>query len=313
MTTSTTLVYATESYGYMLRALCALPGFEEGAMERRRFPDDERYLRLITPPAGRNVAILGGTISDADTLELFDLASGVVTDGARRLTLVIPYFGCSTMERAVHPGEIVTAKTRARLLSAIPSAPEGNRALLLDLHSEGLPYYFEGGLVATHLHAMPVVSGAVKRLGGDNFVLACTDAGRAKWVQRLANEIGVAASFVFKRRHDDGSTEVIAASANLQGRRVVIYDDMIRSGGTLVGAAEAYRAAGATSIAVVTTHGLFCGDALPRLCRSGLFQSIVCTDSHPRALELQSPELAVESVVPLLARALRPQPLPEAS
>src|SRR5262249_38194283 len=156
-------------------------------------------------------------------------------DGARRLTLVVPYFGYSTMERAVTAGEVVTAKTRALLLSSIPPAPSGNSALLLDLHSEGLPFYFEGGLVPIHIYATPVVLDAARRLGGEDFVLACVDAGRAKWVQSLANDLGVPASFVFKRRLDAATTEVTAVSAHVRGKPVVIYDDMIRTGGSLLG------------------------------------------------------------------------------
>src|SRR5207302_8228592 len=77
-----------------------------------------------------------------------------------------------------------------------------------------------------------------------------------------------------------------AVSAQVQGKTVVIYDDMIRTGGSLVNAAKAYRAAGARALAAVTTHGVFPGDALEIIRASGLFSSITCTDSHPRAREL---------------------------
>ncbi|MFN3491513.1 MAG: ribose-phosphate pyrophosphokinase, partial [Anaerolineales bacterium] len=91
-------------------------------------------------------------------------------------------FAYATMERAVRPGEVVTAKTRAALLSAIPPACSGNRIVLLDLHSEGIPHYFEGELTAIHVYGKPIIRALARRLGGDDFVLACTDAGRAKWV-----------------------------------------------------------------------------------------------------------------------------------
>ena len=72
----------------------------------------------------------------------------------------------------------------------------------------------------------------------------------------------------------------------MQGKTVVVYDDMIRTGGSLAGAARAYRDAGAESLFVVTTHGVFPGDSLERLRDGGLFARVVCTDSHPRAREL---------------------------
>jgi phosphoribosylpyrophosphate synthetase len=201
----------------MRARLAALCEVDSGDVETSFFPDGERYSRIMTSVDGREVVVIGGTISDADTLELYDLASAIVKYGARRLTVVIPYFGYSTMERAVKRGEIVTAKTRARLLSSIPQAGAPNRVLLLDLHAEGIPYYF-------------------------------------------------------------------------------------------VGAARAYLEAGATSLAAITTHALFPGDALARIEASNLFTKIACTDSHPRALELKSDFLQVESVVPIFAGALGLEP-----
>ena len=300
------LLFSTNSYAAMKAGMLQLGGWEAGEVEQQDFPDGERYQRLLTHVEDRDVVLLGGTVSDADTLTIYDLACGLVKYGARRLTLVIPYFGYSTMERAVKHGEIVTAKTRARLLSSIPVAGLGNRVWLLDLHSEGLPHYFEGGVVPYHLYAKPVIVPAIRQLGGDDFVLACTDAGRAKWVQSLANELHVDASFVFKRRLDGQNTRITAVSAQVEGRRVVIYDDMIRTGGSLMQAACAYRDAGASSISAITTHGIFPGDSLTRLSSSGLFTSLTCTDSHPRALSFDDPFLQVLPLAPLFHSTLLP-------
>jgi ribose-phosphate pyrophosphokinase len=289
-----TLVFSTERYQYLADDLRRLGGFEAGEVERRRFPDGERYLRVDSSVAGRDVAVVGGTPTDGDVLELFDLAGALAKYGVRRLTLVIPYFGYATMERAARPGEVVVAKARARLISAIPPAAMGTRALLLDLHSEGIPYYFEGHVVAFHVYGKPVTIEAIRRLGREacqatgatEFVVASTDAGRAKWVQSLANELGAPASFVYKRRTGGRETEITAVSAQVDGRAVVIYDDMIRTGGSLVQAAQAYRAAGARSVSAVATHGVLPGDSLARIRDSGALTRVVCTDSHPRAREL---------------------------
>jgi ribose-phosphate pyrophosphokinase len=260
------------------------------------------------PVSGRDVVLIGGTVSDADTLELFDLACSIVKCGARSLALLIPYFGYSTMERAVKAGEVVTAKTRARLFSAIPMASAGNRVLLVDLHSEGIPHYFEGGIRPVHVYAKSVVVELARRFGGEDMVLACTDAGRAKWVESLANEMGVPASFVFKRRLDGSHTEVTAMSAAVSGKSVVIYDDMIRTGGSLISAARAYKAAGATRLTAIATHGVFPGDALERLSKTGLFSAIACTDTHPRARELAGASLHVASIAGVLASAIKELP-----
>lgn len=295
------LVFATDSYRYLQDSLCGYDHCEAGELETRHFPDGERYLRILTNSDNRDVVVLGGTVSDADTLTLYDLSCATVGAGARTLTLVIPFFGYQTMERRVKEGEVVVAKTRARLFSSIPPAGLGNRVVLMDLHSEGIPHYFSGEVRPVHLSARSLMLEEIRRVGGDEFVLGATDAGRAKWVESLANDLGVEGAFIFKRRHPDGTTEAASMNADVEGRAVVVYDDMIRTGGSLIGAAKAYLQAGATSIAAVATHGVLPNDALRRLEESGLFTHIVCTDSHPRAHELaDQPPLHVVSIAGLL-------------
>ncbi len=303
------VLFGTRAYRYMRDAVARAGPYHVGEIEVREFPDHERYQRIVTPVDGTDSVIIGGTISDADTLELYDAACAVAKFGARSLTLVVPYFGYSTMERAVRAGEVVTAKTRARLLSSIPMSAEGNRVVLIDLHSEGLPYFFEGEVRPFHLYARPVVLDVIRRLAADHeFVLACTDAGRAKWVESLANDLGVSASFVFKKRTSGSTTEITAVSAHVEHKHVIIYDDMIRTGGSLLQAARAYRDAGAREVSAVATHGLFPGDALERLESAGLFRALVVTDTHPRARELTGRFLEVASVAHLVAKHIEEQP-----
>ena len=300
------IVFATRAYRAMADAICRVAGTAAGDIERRSFPDGERYHRIATACDDREVILVGGTISESDTLELYDLACGMVTDGAYRLRIVMPFFGYSTMERSGRPGEVVTAKTRARLLSSIPQASRGTQVFLLDLHVDAIAHYFEGGIRTIHVYGKPLVTAAARRFGGDNFVLACTDAGRAKWVESLANDLNVPVAFVYKRRTSGDATEVTGVSAQVAGKRVVIYDDMIRTGGSLIDAAEAYRDAGAVAIDAIATHGLFPGDSLANIEASGLFGAIVVTDSHPRAVALGRPGgfLQVESTAALLVEHL---------
>jgi ribose-phosphate pyrophosphokinase len=299
------LVFSIAAYDYLGVAIAAAGGWEYGKIYREEFPDGEHYCRIDTDPADRDVILVGGTVDDAATLALYDLACGLVNSGAYRLSLVIPYYGYSTMERSTRDGEIVTAKTRARLLSSIPLASRGTQVFLLDLHVASIAHYFEGGIRPIHVYAKDLITSEARRLGGDDFVLACTDAGRAKWVESLANDLGVQAAFVYKRRVSGSETHVTGVSAQVAGKRVVIYDDMIRTGGSLINAAQAYRDAGASSIDALATHGLFPGDSLARIQATGLFGQVATTDSHPRAMALSSPYLHVTSTAKLLAEHLR--------
>ena len=300
------IVFATKTYAYLGSSI-ATQNFRAGEVEEKRFSDGESYHRILTPVEGQDVAVIGGTCDDCGTLDLYDLSCGLVQQGARSLTMVIPYFGYSTMERGVKPGEIVKAKTRAHLLSSVPATSSGNRVVLIDLHTEGLPYYFSTALRPIHLYAKPVVMQAARDLGGNDFMLASTDAGRAKWVESLANDMKVDAAFVYKRRTSGSETKVTGVNASVAGRHVIIYDDMIRTGGSLIEAAKVYMNAGAAKISVIATHGIFPEGAIDKLRSSGMISQVVTTDTHPNALRYAGDFLKVYSVASLIQEVLTPR------
>jgi len=298
------ILFCIKDYQYLADKIFACGEFDRGELEVSHFTDGERYQRIITDIEDREVVLIGGTVTDQATLELYDLASSLVSYGAKSLTLVIPYFGYSTMERAVLSGEIVTAKTRARLLSSIPKSNRGNKVLLFDLHSEGIQYYFEHDLYPVHVYCKDIVIKAAQQYGGDNFVMASTDAGRAKWVESLANDLGVNAAFILKRRLKGDHTEVSAINADVAGKTVIIYDDMIRSGGSIVNAAKTYKDAGAGDIFVITTHGLFVNDGINKLKNSGLIKKLICTDSHFNTQYFNDDFLEVRTLAELICASI---------
>lgn len=348
------ILFCTASYEYLKKAMMTSDRFADGLIARgqskdgpifedKPFPDGERYHRIMTEVVDHEVVLLGGTIDDRETMELLDLGQALVEKGALSLLLVVPYFGYSTMERQVLPGEVVKAKNRARLISAIPPAAVRNRIYLLDLHSEGIPHYFENSLVAYHIYARDLiidaivtvvrewqstalvasaVSGASRSqtvhrgdrsietwLHDAHFTLASTDAGRAKWVESLAQDmstrgIPVHPAFIIKRRISGAETEVADISADVEGKFVVIYDDMVRTGGSAIKAAKAYLSKGAKAIALVCTHGVLPKDSKQRLKDSGCFYKIVVSDSHPHAVELEDDFVKVVSIGNLLVESV---------
>lgn len=299
------IIFSIPDYRYLQQEILGLGIFDEGQIEVKLFPDGERYQRILTPVQGRDVVLIGGTISDSDTLEIYDLAYALIKYGARSIQLFFPYFGYSTMERAVKIGEVVTAKSRAVMFSSLPRTSLGNHFMFFDLHSEGIPHYFEGQVLINHIYCKPIVIEAARELAEDGFVMACTDAGRAKWVESLANEMGVNAAFVFKRRISGEKTEVTSISADVEGRDVVIYDDMVRTGGSLINAAKAYKNAGAKKIFTITTHGLFTNEALRKIEDSGVISKVVTTNTHPNSYSIKSDFLIVKSVGGLILEQLK--------
>lgn len=299
------IIFSIPDYRYLQQEILALGDFEEGQIEVKLFPDGERYQRILTAVQGKDVVLIGGTISDSDTLEIYDLAYALIKYGARSIQVFFPYFGYSTMERAVKIGEVVTAKSRAVMFSSLPRTSLGNHFIFFDLHSEGIPHYFEGQVLINHIYCKPIVIEAAREWAEDGFVMACTDAGRAKWVESLANEMGVNAAFVFKRRVSGEKTEVTSISADVEGRDVVIYDDMVRTGGSLINAAKAYKNAGARNIYTITTHGLFTNEALRKIEESGVISKVVTTNTHPNSYVIKSDFVIVKSVASLILEQLR--------
>jgi ribose-phosphate pyrophosphokinase len=300
------LLFTIQSYAYLEARFAEAGDFDRGAVERRMFPDGERYLRLVQDPRGRDVVLLGGTPTDLDWLEVYDLGCAISRAGARSLAIVMPYFGYATMERAVKPGEVVTAKTRARLISAIPPCEAGTQVVLFDLHTDGIEFYFSDTHVTHHVYGAPIVTEAVRAAMGQRpYVLGATDAGRAKWVQSLASRLGVEPAFVYKRRDPStGDLKLTGINADVRGREVMLYDDMIRTGSSLLQAARAYTAAGATRVHAIASHLVLPGDSLAKLRSSGVLASILGTDSHPSSQQLRGEPGAVSSIADLLVTAI---------
>jgi ribose-phosphate pyrophosphokinase len=298
------LLFTIPSYAYLEPAFLAAGDFERAEVERKNFPDGERYLRILPDLYGRDAILLGGTPADSDWLDVFDLACGIARGGARSLAIVMPYFGYSTMERAVKPGEVVVAKTRARLLSAIPAPEGGTHLLLFDLHTDGIEFYLDDRILSRHVYGAPIVTAKIaERMGKTPFVLGACDAGRAKWVQSLARDLHVEPAFVYKRRDSTtGGTSVTGINADVKGKEVVLYDDMIRTGSSLVQAGRAYLAAGATKVHAIASHLVLPGDAVDKIRASGVFTSIMGTDSHPGSQKL--PEEDIMTIAPRLVECL---------
>lgn len=298
------VILSTPAYSFLAKSLSQLTGIELGKLEIKHFPDGERYMRIRCHIRDRDVYFLCSSHSDDEAILSYDFACGIAKYGAKRMNLIMPYFGYSTMERAVKYGEIVTAKNRARLFSSIPSCPYGNRLYSVDLHSEGIPHYFEGNVQVFHIYAKTLIVQKALDFGGDEFVLASTDTGRAKWVESLVNDCNAkgaqaTAAFIIKQRISGTKTRILDVHADVQDKKVVIYDDMIRTGGSLIGAAQAYKDAGAKEIYCISTHGIFPTDSANRLHDSGLFQKIAVSNSHPSAIEAQGKFPEFIEILPL--------------
>ena len=255
--------------------------FNNVNVETNIFPDGEHYWRIENPTQiqGKPAVYICGTIDDTAIFDAYNMCCTLVKEGCSELHLVIPYFGYSTMERAIKDGEAVTAKNIARLFSSIPTSAQGNHIYMMDLHSLGTQYYFEGNMHPVHLTSWSVIKNIISDLG-QNSVLASTDMGRAKWIEKMGNELHMDTAYIMKKRISGSQIDIIALNAEVKGRDVIIFDDMIRSGSSIIKASEAYKNSGAKDIHVICVHGIFVNDAIKRFKDSGIIKSISCTNTH---------------------------------
>ncbi|MCM1324607.1 MAG: ribose-phosphate diphosphokinase [Acetobacter sp.] len=296
-------------YGYLKRALLESGEFNDVEIETKVFPDGEHYFRIIKPEqiSGKPAVYICGTVDDAAIMEAYNLCCTLVREGCSSLHLVLPYFGYSTMERAIKTGEVVSAKNIARLFSSVPVSAMGNFIYMVDLHSLGTQYYFEQNIHPVHLTTEPVIDKMIAdiRATDGEVVLASADMGRAKWIEKMSNRLGIGGAYIMKKRISGSETVVEALNADVQGKNVIIFDDMIRSGSSIINAAQAYKSIGAKDIYVACVHGVFVDGAIDKLKNSGVIKAVYCTNTHAKTQLLNDDFVKVYDMSEVIFRGLK--------
>lgn len=252
------LVFSTPQYDYLKQSFLDIA--EEGKLEWREFLDGEVYTRILSKVDHEDVVFIAGLVSDRDFLNVFDICCAITKLGAKSLSIIVPFMSYTTMERATKEGEVVRAKTRARLLSSIPQAYQGNQILFLELHNDSLAHYFEGNITAKNISSEDLIIEKIKELNLSDYTLLATDEGGAKKIRKMADKLNVDLSFLIKRRKFNTVSSKLVI--DVETDTVIIYDDMIRSGNTLVEALEKVKD---KNIYVFTTHARFVDGALEKI------------------------------------------------
>ena len=255
---------------------------------------------------------VGSTDSDLEIAELYRVGCAISGYGARRIIFCIPFFGYSTMERATKPGEIVTAKAIARQFSFIPLATMGNTFLLTDLHVSGMVHYFEGNCKRFELSAEEILIKEIDQLvknvlGYGNVVIASADLGRSKQVEKIADVLDAIIALIQKGR-DGEKTEVKRVIGDVRGKHVIIYDDMSRSFGTLIGATNAYLEAGAESVSVVLSHQALNGKDVAQKIIDSPIRYVITTNSHPSSmwpLTMSNEKFKIVDITPVFTDVIK--------
>ena len=215
----------------------------------------------------------------------------------------------STMERAVHPGEVVTCKSTVKMLCGIPSSGLGNLFMLLDLHTSGIIHYFEGTVQAMELYAEPILERAIAEHIDFNepVIFGSADLGRPLWVEAFANHFGVGIAFIRKSRSFEDTHVIGEPIGDVNGKHVVIYDDLTRSAGSLIKACEAYLQNGAVKVTAVVTHLSLIDEKVVKNVINSKIDKIIATNSNIRSqmdIIQNSEKFVIYDIAPIFARQI---------
>jgi ribose-phosphate pyrophosphokinase len=274
-----------------------------GKVTLQNFPDGEVWCRIDEDVRGRDVFVVQPTCPpvNENLVELLVILDSLKRASAARITAVLPYYGYARQDRKDIGRVPITAKLVADLLTVAGA----NRVLALDLHAAQIQGFFN--IPVDHMHAAPVIIDYMRSLEipARDFVVLSPDEGSIKRGLQYQKKLGGAIAIVDKRR--SSATETKQANiigSTLDDKICVIFDDMISTAGSVVGAANIAKYNGAREIYACATHAVLCGPAIERL-RDAPFKQIVVTDSIPLTPEKHLPRIKVLSVAPLLADAIK--------
>ncbi len=280
-------------------------GVPLGNINLGNFADGETSVRIDEDVRGRDVFIVQPTCPpvNENLMELLIILDAFKRASPARLTAVIPYYGYARQDRKDMGRVPISAKLVADLLTAAGA----HRFLCLDLHAAQIQGFFN--IPVDHLYAVKEITAHVKSLGipPEDMVVLSTDEGNVKKALLYQRRLGGQIAVVDKRRLSP--TETRAAhllGAPVEGKTVVLFDDMISTGSSLLNAVDVARRNGARKIYSCATHGLLVDKAVEKL-RDAPIEQIAVTDSIPLSKEKldRLPNVRVISVAPLLADAIR--------
>jgi ribose-phosphate pyrophosphokinase len=279
--------------------ICRELGIAKTPAKVGRFPDGEIDVRIEDHVRGNDVFIVQSTCTHVNDnlMELLILIDAVRRASAGRITAVIPYYGYARKDRKDEGRVPITAKLVANLLVTAGV----NRVITVDLHAAQIQGFFD--IPVDHLYAAPVLAEYFRQKEIPDLTVVAPDVGSAKMARGYAKRLRADLAIVNKRRIDAAHTEVTELIGTVEGRNVLLIDDMISTAGSITEAAKAVKKVGARDVYIAATHGVLTGGSLDRLGDSGA-KEIVLTDTIPVAVSGYEKWLRILPIGSLLAAAI---------
>ncbi len=268
----------------------------------RRFSDMEVFVEIDENVRGEDVFVIQSTSYPANDnlMELLVTMDALKRGSARRITAVLPYFGYARQDRKSGPRTPISAKLVANLITEAGA----DRVLTLDLHAGQIQGFFD--IPLDNLYAAPVFIKDIKdKYNGDDLTMVSPDVGGVVRARAFAKGLNTDLAIIDKRREKAGESEVMNIIGAVKGRRCILIDDIVDSGGTLCNAAVALMEQGAQSVSAYITHGVLSGGAVSRISASPI-DTLATTDSITATEAMRvAHNITQITIAPLIAEAMR--------
>ncbi len=292
-------IFSGTSNRPLAKAICDSIGIDEGNVTIKAFPDGETFVKIEENVRGEDVFLIQSTSppSNHHLMEMFIMMDALRRASATRITAVIPFYGYARQDRKDQPRVPITAKLIANLLVAAGA----NRVLTMDLHAQQIQGFFD--IPVDHLYAAPVMYEYLRKKNLEDLVVVSPDAGGIKMAYAYSQSLNAGLAIVEKRRKSATEVESMTVIGEVEGKNVLLTDDMTETAGTLTTAASLLKSKGAKSIYACVSHAILNTMGIERLQKSKI-DELVTTDTVLRPAVDGIP-LTVLSVAGLLGEAIK--------
>ena len=294
-------VFAGNSNPELARSICDYLGLQLGNARVGRFSDGEIRVEIDESVRGADVYLIQSTCApvNENLMELLIMVDALKRASAGSVSAVIPYFGYARQDRKSAP----RAPISARLVTDLLKTAGVNRLITMELHAGQIQGFFNGPV--DHLYTAPVMMKYLKSLNLVRPVIVSPDAGGVERARAYAKKLNASLAIVDKRRAGPNVAEVMNLVGDVEDCDVIVVDDMIDTGGTLVQAAEALKNFGARRVFSCATHPVLSGPAIARISESCL-EEVIVSDTVPLTSAGRAcPKIRVLSVSNILGEAIR--------
>lgn len=290
-------IFSGRASTYLAEKIAHAYGEPLGEVKYQQFSDGEMSPFLMESVRGHDVFIVQSTFAPSDNfMELLLMIDAAKRASAEHVNVIIPYFGYARQDRKDKPRVSIAAKLIANLLSAAGAS----RVMTFDLHADQIQGFFD--IPVDHLDGNYIFVPYLKSLGLDNLMFASPDVGGIKRARSFAKFFDAELAVCDKYRKEANKVESMRLIGEVDGKDVILVDDLVDTAGTICKAAALLKEKGAKSVRAVCTHPVLSGTAYDNI-ENSVLEEIVVTDTIP--LKQKSNKIKVLSVSDLFAKAIR--------